>query len=93
MNADQIAMDRLGDFLKLLAQGCHVRVSGVVYKLDGVYFRHRSAILYDDPNISWKLRQSLDMSFLLELFEYFEPVVVYRPSQKSAKRNVRSIEL
>lgn len=87
------AIDRLGDFLKLLAQGCHVRIDGVVYKLDGLHIRHRSALLYDDPIISWRLRQSMDMSYLIELFEYFEPVVVYRPNQESVKRNVRSIEL
>lgn len=94
MNADQLAMDRFGDFLKLLAQGCHVRIGGVVYKAVGNDLHYRSAILYDNPAVTWKARALGTIREWMEYLDDADLTVIHNPNQdKKANRRVRSVEL
>lgn len=103
MNADQQAMDRLGDFLKLLAQGCHVQVDDAIFAIgDGK----------TDPATPMKIMRSIDYFASKEedrqwlgvtdrnLYSWLRSLlrqnyrVVHRPQiNTEVIRHVRSVEL
>ena len=94
MKSKQQAMDNLGDFMKLLAKGCHVRVGGMVYRLmedneEGWMARQDSE---EYPTGKWHLSsRSLGDWFVQLHFHGIE--VLYAPTNQAPTRQVRSIEL
>ena len=96
MNAEQKAADKLGDVMKLLAQGCHVKVGAFVFKLSESH---------QDSCISWQWYESYpsqawgdsrrNVELWLEELVVNNPVVMYTPpiEKKPTQRQVRAIEL
>lgn len=96
MNARQEAANKLGDVMKLLAQGCHVKVGAFVFKLselnqDG-YINWQWYSEY--PRQAWADSKRNVEIWMEELLDNdFE--VLYAPPipKKPTKRQVRSVEL
>lgn len=91
MNADQLAMDRFGDFLKLLAQGCHVRIDHYVYWRSGSDIVSSSQLHYDPKQrVGHVINKSVGwwMSVLWNDME-----VLYSPIATTPMRHVRKVEL
>lgn len=99
MTPKQQAMDNLGDFMKLLAKGCHVRVSATVYRaLPGqpyiFYTSEHEYFLPVEGPIVWKVKHRSIQAWVL-LLGHFNMDVVNDPvpTMEQPKRHVRSIEL
>lgn len=99
MTPKQQAMDKLGDFMKLLANGCHVKVGSTVYRALPwqpyiFYISEHEYFLPVEGPITWKVKQRSIQAWVM-LLEHFSMDVVNNPvpTVELPKRHVRSVEL
>ena len=103
MNADQLAMDRFGDFLKLLAQGCHVQTDDAIFAIgDGKtvpvapmkIIRSSEYFAFKEEDRHWQAVSNRTLFSWFSQFRNFSYRVVYHPAATIEPiRQVRSIEL
>lgn len=96
MNSKQKAADKLGDMMKMLAFGCHVRVSNFVFKLceTSEYDATVWQWVNDYPGGTW-IRSGKSVDSWISDFRTNNIEVVYVPpiAKKPTKKQVRTIEL
>lgn len=96
MRSRQEAANILGDVMKLLAQGCHVKVGAFVFKLSELgregYIHWQWFSEY--PNQAWgDSKRNVELWIEELLNNDFEVLYVPPIPKKPTKRQVRSIEL